>query len=138
MKKIIFIFLIYFTVFNVHSQEQFNFDVTEIQITEDGNKFIGKNKGKITSNNGIVIVADEFEYNKKSNILNASGNVKINDTINQYVIFSKKIIYDKNNGLIFAKEKSKAISSIDNIIITAKNFEYNINKNSITANENVF
>ena len=69
--------------------------------------------------------------------MNASGNVKINDTINQYVIFSKKIIYDKNNGLIFAKEKSKAISSIDNIIITAKNFEYNINKNSITANENV-
>ena len=137
MKKIIFIFLIYFTLFNANGQEQFNFDVTEIQITENGNKFIGKNKGRITSDNGIIIDADEFEYNKNLNILNASGNVKLNDTVNKYIIFSNKIIYDKNNGIIFAKEKSKAISSNDNITITAENFEYNINENIITANENV-
>ena len=43
--------------------------MSEIIILENGNKFIGKNKGTITSDNGIIINADEFEYDKKLNIL---------------------------------------------------------------------
>ena len=54
---------------NVNSQEQFNFDVTQIDILENGNKFIGTKRGTITSNNGIIINADQFEYQKKLNIL---------------------------------------------------------------------
>ena len=133
MFKIILISIFCFITFFANSEEQFNFDVTEIEITENGNKFKGKNKGKIISNDGIVIDADEFEYNKKLNILNASGNVKINDTINEYLIFSKSITYDKENEIIFTKDNSKAISLKDNLTILAKNFKYNKSLNLIEA-----
>ena len=43
------IFLIFFSN-NVYSQDQFNFNVKEIFITDNGNKFIGKNKGTVSSN----------------------------------------------------------------------------------------
>ena len=69
IKKIIIIlsFLILIS-FNVSSNEQFNFDVKEIIILENGNKFVGKNRGVITTDSGIIINADTFEYYKKSNI----------------------------------------------------------------------
>ena len=73
------VFLFNFTIFKSYGNEIFNFDVTEIKISENGNKFIGSKRGTITSSDGIVIEADQFEYNKKLNILNASGNVKITD-----------------------------------------------------------
>ena len=54
----------FFFTLNAHSNEQFNFDVTEILIIDNGNKFIGKNKGTITSNSGVIIDANQFEYDK--------------------------------------------------------------------------
>mgnify|MGYP001184421898 FL=1 len=74
--------LFYFLSFNAYSVEQFNFDVTEIQIIENGNKFIGLKRGKIKTNDGIIIDADNFEYDKTLNILKANGDVKITDNIN--------------------------------------------------------
>ena len=61
------------------SYEQFNFDITEIEILDKGNKFIGLKRGVISTNDGTIINADTFEYDKISNILNAKGNVKIED-----------------------------------------------------------
>ena len=133
MFRIILISIFCLITFFANSNEQFSFDVTEIEITENGNKFKGKNKGKIISNDGIIIEADEFEYDKKLNILNASGNVKINDTTNEYLIFSKNIIYEKEKEIIFTKENSKAISLKDNLIILAKDFKYNKSLNLIEA-----
>ena len=82
--------------FNANSNEQFNFDVKEIEVLEEGNKIIGKNKGTITSESGVIIKADQFEYNKSSNIMIAKGNVRINDTINKILISSNEVLYDKN------------------------------------------
>ena len=76
LKNIIIVFLFIFTFNNSHASEQFTFAVTEIQITENGNKFIGTNRGRIQTDNGIIIKADEFIYNKELNILDASGNVQ--------------------------------------------------------------
>ena len=53
--------------------EQFNFDVTEIQ--HNGHKFIEK-KGTVTTNKGIIINVDEFEYIKNLNILKAKATSK--------------------------------------------------------------
>ena len=105
-------YLLFLTLFgfSANSLEQFNFDVTEIEITEDGNKFIGSKRGTIKTNDGIVINADQFEYDKKLNILNAIGNVKIIDEINQYQIDTNKITYNKNRQIIQTKGNSKAIS----------------------------
>ena len=74
MKFILFLF-IYLVSSNV-SAEQFNFDVTELEILENGNKFIGSERGKITTKDGIYIEADRFEFIKNQNLLNASGSVK--------------------------------------------------------------
>ena len=119
------------------SNEQFNFDVTEVEILENGNKIVGKRRGKILTNDGIEINADKFEYYKESNILNASGNVLIIDSINNYKIFTQKIIYEKNKGFIYTKNKSKAVDVLEEIEINADEFEYDLLKNIITAKKNV-
>ena len=80
---------------NVYASEQFNFDVTEVEILENGNKFVGKKRGTISTDNGIIIKANEFIYEKKINVLNAYGDVKIFDKINNYEIYSDKITYKK-------------------------------------------
>ena len=130
------IFLIFFSN-NVYSQDQFNFNVKEIFITDNGNKFIGKNKGTVSSNTGLIIDADEFEYNKKLNLLTATGNVVAHDKINDYFIYSKKIIYDKEKEIILTKEKSKGVSLKDDLTIDADEFEYNKKLNLLTATGNV-
>ena len=133
-----FTYLLIFSLLciNANSQEQFNFDVTQIDIIEKGNTFIGTKRGIITSNDGIVIEADQFEYQKKLNILNASGNIKIIDRINNYEIYSDNITYDKNNNFLFTDKNSKALDFVNNIEISADIFEYSISKNIITAKKN--
>ena len=133
-----FTYLLFFSLLclNANSQEQFSFDVTQIDIIEKGNKFIGTKRGIVTSNDGIVIEADQFEYQKKLNILNASGNVKIIDRINNYEIYSDNITYNKNNNFLFTDKNSKALDFVNNIEISADIFEYSISKNIITAKNN--
>ena len=134
-KIYILIFLLFFSSLSldVNSQEQFDFNVTQIDILENGNKFIGTKRGKITSNEGIEINADQFEYQKKLNLLKASGNVVIIDNENNYKILSNNITYYKNNSLIFTNKNSKAFDLKNNVQINADIFEYNIAENIITA-----
>ena len=136
--KIYTVFIIFFLInLEAKSQDEFNFNVTEIQILDNGNKFIGNKKGEIFSNSGIIITANQFEYDKELNLLNASGDVKIQDKVNNYLIYSEKIIYDKNKELILTEQKSKAVSINDNLIITASNFEYFKNLNIFSAYKNI-
>jgi len=99
--------LVFFLIILINSQansnEQFNFDVTNVEILENGKIFKGLNKGIATSNNGIVINADSFEYNKETNILIAKDNVKMEDTIENYTIFSDQVTYFKNDEKILTK-----------------------------------
>ena len=74
-----------------NAQDQFSFDVSEIEVLENGNKIIGSKRGKISTGDGIIIEADNFTYKKIENVLNANGNVIINDTINDYKIYSNNI-----------------------------------------------
>ena len=82
-------FLIFFNnliSFEVLANNQFNFDVTEVTIENEGDIFKGLKRGKATTDNGIEIEADSFEYNKVTNILKADGNVILKDTINKLTI----------------------------------------------------
>ena len=99
--KIFWIFIL-FTFLTVKSNaEPFDFKVSEIEILNNGNLFKGLNRGIIETDNGLIIEANKFVYDKLLNILNATGEVKINDTINKYNIFSDKITYKKNEEVIF-------------------------------------
>ena len=64
-----------FIYFPSNASEQFNFNVTEVEIKNDGNKFIGKNRGVATTQDGLYIEADEFEYDKILNILVVEGKI---------------------------------------------------------------
>ena len=59
--KITFISLIFFFLnSNLIANEEFNFDITEIEIIENGNKVIGTNGGNVSTNDGITISANDF------------------------------------------------------------------------------
>ena len=126
-------FLIIFFIFpNVVAIEQFNFDITEIEIKENGNKFIGKKRGLITSNDGLEIEANEFEYDKLKNILYASGNIKILDKKNKITLYSNNIIYSKNYEIIVSKGKTK--SFIDNeYTFFSEDIEFNRNSMEVSS-----
>lgn len=107
-KYIIKFFLIFFFILSnhifLHANEEFSFDITEIEITNDGNFFKGLKRGKATTNNGqIIIIADNFEYNKITNILIGQGNVEIIDKIKNYSINSNHITYEKKKKKYFQK-----------------------------------
>ena len=56
------------------------------EIIEEGNKFLGKKGGTATSEDGTVIKAKNFEYDKIRNILIATGDVEIDDIKNNVII----------------------------------------------------
>ncbi|MDA9725850.1 organic solvent tolerance protein [Candidatus Pelagibacter sp.] len=133
--------LIFLTLFNfsliekTSAVEQFNFDITEIEILENGNLFKGNKRGNIKSNTGIIISADFFEYNKSLNQLKAEGNVKVIDTKKNYEIVSDNILYFKNDEIIKTNGNSKATTS--DININGVSFEYNKNLNILNAKNKV-
>ena len=137
--KFLYIFLIIFfsnlNFFYAFSAEVFNFNVTEVEIIEEGNKFIGKKGGTATTEDGTTINAKNFEYDKLANILIATGNVKIDDKKNDVIIYSQKITYFKNKEVVLTEGLSKASS--EGIIIDADNFSYNKITNILNANGNV-
>ena len=136
LKILILSFLNIFVCINAYSVEQFNFDVTEIEILEKGNVIKGLKKGKITTDKNVVIIANSFIYKKNENILEASGNVEVIDIKKNIQIYSDKIIYLKNEERIKTNGNSKAIYN-EGIIITAKIFDYRKNENILNARTQV-
>jgi len=110
--KKLFLITIIFLLFQgtfLNANEEFNFDITELEITNDGNFFKGLKRGVASTNDGnLTITADTFEYDKITNILKANGNVLISDLIKDYLIQSEHIIYFKNDEEIVSKGDSKA------------------------------
>ena len=119
LNKIFVIFLIFFHFIglNVYGDEQMSFDVNEIEILDNGNKIIGKNRGIITTDSGITIEADDFEFNKIKNILQAKGNIIIKDKINNYNFAAQNILYKKN------EERIELIGQAEALIDT--NYKFN-------------
>ena len=105
-----FLFIYFFSCFYsvVRSEEQFNFDVTEIEVLENGNIIKGLKKGTVSNNDGITIIADTFVYNKKLETLTANGNVEAIDKNKNLKIYTQNLIYQKNSELITTKKNSKA------------------------------
>ena len=100
MKNRTLLIILYFLLsklmfISANSIEQFNFNVTEVEILNNGNIIKGLKKGTVETDDGITITADTFEYNKALNILNANGNVKIIDTAKNLEIYSDNAIYEK-------------------------------------------
>ena len=135
-KLLILYFLTISVFFNpVFSQDNFTFDVTEVEISENGNTFKGLKRGVASTDNSIFIEADYFEYNKVTNILNAKGNVIIDDKLNNTKLFSEDITYLKNEEIIFTNSRSKALDKTTSV--EGDQFEYNKILNTLQAKGNV-
>ena len=112
-----------FFIYGAQAQDQFNFEITEIEILNKGNLYKGLKRGIIKTNDGVNIMADNFTYNKITNVVEAEGKVKVEDVINNYVIFSDKAIYKKNEEIIFTEGNSKLMIKIN---ITSDKIKYKI------------
>ncbi len=130
------LFFLFLFIGETFANDQFSFDVTKIEISENGNKIIGTDRGLITSNNGIIIEADNFQFNKKKNLLELNGNVIINDSVKNYQFVSDKILYLKNKNIISAENNVKIIDN-NQRTITSNNILYEIDKNIFNIAGNV-
>jgi len=131
---ILVIFIFVFLSKNVNANEPFIFDVTEIEILENGNLINGFKGGTVTSQDGSTITAENFFYNKLTNILETTGNVEYTDKIKNIIITTDKAIYLKNEEKIFTIGNSKAVNESNTI--TASNLEYDKIKNIFEAKKN--
>jgi LPS-assembly protein len=120
---------------SVDANEPFVFNVTEIEILENGNQIYGYKGGTASSEDGSTITAENFFYNKLTNILEASGNVKYLDKAKNIVITADKSTYLKNEEKIFTNGNSKATNA--NNTISAISLEYDKTKNIFVAKKNV-
>ncbi len=130
------LFLSIIFTFKAFSYEQFNFDITEVEILDEGNIVKGLKKGTITTNDGIVINSDNFYYNKIKNLLVNEGNVEIIDTIKKIKIYSDKLTYDKNNEIITTNGNVVFVDVKQNITIFSDSAIYDKNKEIISTNKN--
>ena len=130
--SILFCFFLFFK--SLSANETFVFNVTEIEILEDGNQINGFKGGTATAEDGSTITAENFFYNKLTNILETTGNVKYLDKTKNIVITTDKAIYLKNEEKIFTTGNSKAFN--DDNTITASNLEYDKIKNIFEAKKN--
>ncbi len=129
--KIIIFFLIIFNliIFKGHSNDQITFDVSELEILDDGNKIVGKNRGNIITQDGINIEADTFEFDKTKNILTAQGNIIVQDQLSNYNFYAENILYIINKEKIEIIGKSKAL--VD------ENYKFEINDANILRKEKI-
>ena len=122
-----FIITIFLVLLNLYSpkialSEEFIFEISNIEITDNGNIYKGKNRGKIVTDTKLELVSDNFEYFKKTNLLKTSGNVRLFDLKNNISINAETILY--------FKDKNK-ISSIGKTLIKISN-DYTIEGYDLT------
>ena len=162
---IFFLILLNLTFSKSIVAEEFIFEVSTLEITDNGRIYKGKSRGKIVANTQLELLSDNFEYFKKNNQLRANGNVQLYDFKNDISINAETIFYFKNiekistkgktlikisdkytiegHDLILLKNKM-ILSSNKNTIITDKNsnkyklkkFQYSVNQ-EILKGENV-
>ena len=125
---------IFFSFCYVNADEAFTFNVAEIEILENGNKINGANGGTVISDDGSTIDGKNFFYNKQTNILEITENVKYSDNIKNIVITADKVIYHKNDEKIFTIGNSKVVEENNNI--SANELEYDKNLNTFKAKKN--
>jgi LPS-assembly protein len=136
--KILLILLISLIFSSRVFADDFNFTVKELEVYENGNLIKGKNGGTVTTNNGdIIITANNFEYNKLTNILIAKGNVKLVDLIENITIKSNEVHYLKNVEEVFTIGISEAFNNIDIEIYADDYFRYNKSTTLLEARGNV-
>ncbi len=151
---ILFLSLIFKILFITNTlSEEIKFEANVIEFLDKDKKIIAEKNVKIFSNTGVVINADKMEYNKEIGIINAEGNIIIENNDNDIKIYGDKLIFNQNlNNLKVSKNVE--IKILDNYTLETELINYDIVKkeivietianifdnlgNKITANQTIF
>ena len=154
---LLFVVILNLSPLNLTFADEFIFEVGNLEITNNGKVYKGSNRGKITTDNQTEIISNNFEYLKKTNRLEANGDVILTDIENNIIINAEKIFYFKNeekiytvgktlikvsdeyniegsdltllkNKMILSSDKKTTISDKFSNLYTLKKFEYSINE----------
>ena len=136
-KKLIFIFLInFFFTTNAISQEV-NFEANSIELIDKDQKIIAKKNIKIF-NKKETIYADEMDYDKLKQIINAKGNIRVENLEENIDIFSDELIYFRNDEKIILKKNVKINLEKKLLLETEKIIYDKIKKQIIIDNFSTF
>jgi len=119
---LLFVVILNLNPLNLTFADEFIFEVGNLEITNNGKVYKGNNRGKVTTDNQTEIISDNFEYLKKTNQLEANGDVILTDIENNIIINAEKIFYLKNEEKIYTVGKT---------LIKVSN-EYNIEGSDLT------
>ena len=119
------IVIFYFIFFANSTSDEFIFDTSEINISKEGN-IIEAIDGTVTTAEGnFIIKAKKFYYNKDKLILEASEEVKVDDSKNNISIESDFIAYNNKRRSISSNKKSTIKDNLGNIFFI-ENFLYTL------------
>ena len=126
----LFFFFISFFNTNLVVANEFEFNVSEIIISDNGN-IIETKKGTAESLiDGININADTFLYNKNTSLLTALGDVKVTSIRNNFLIETQSIIYNTEKKEISSKDNT-LINDAQGNLVKAQAFLLNLNNDVI-------
>ena len=129
--------ILFFICFGFNSNsEEFFFEGEEIQILENGNRLISDKGVKVTTQDNLILTANELDYNKEKSILLLSGNVIIDDPNNNIKIKTKNIIYEKKDEKIYTTNET-SINIENKYYINSQNITYEKNLKTLSASEKV-
>ena len=126
-------FLIFFVKISNSYSEELRFEASSIEIIDKDKIIIAKEGVKILSGDKIVIDANQMRYNKGEKFLEASGNIKIINQIDNIEITSDDITYDKNAEKIVSSGNVE-IKFEDNYLLKTKEIIYLKNSGEILIN----
>ncbi len=126
----IFIFVLSFFFENKVKGQELQFNATEIQSLEKGNKIIARNGVEIIDPKGIVIKADQGEYDKILSIIKVKHNVEVTDLTNNYVLTTSEAVYFVNEDKIISKNET-VIKIEEKYTIDTYNITYDRNLKEI-------
>ena len=134
---IFYLFLSLIVSSNISSSQVINFNVSEVEITDNGDIMKGYNGGQVTTNNGVKIKAQTFEYIKSKSLLQASGGVNFKDENKNINIRADKVLYFKDEGKLNASGNVFVIDNNKKLNISANKILYFENKGEIIASGKV-
>ena len=106
IKKLIFILIINFFVISNVLSEEIKFEANTIELVDKDERIIAKKNVKIY-NEGETIYADEMDYDKSKQIINAKGNIIIDNLNENIKIYSEELTYLKNIEKIILTKNEK-------------------------------
>ena len=128
---ILFLSLIFKILFITNTlSEEIKFEANVIEFLDKDKKIIAEKNVKIFSNTGVVINADKMEYNKEIGIINAEGEILIENNDNDIKIYGDKLTYDQNLNKLKVS-KNAEIKILDNYTLETELINYDIVKEEI-------